>query len=163
SKETTSSIKSDISTMSAGENKNAVPVSEWIGVFRATNPKPGDANVTVQVSPTGDLTFQSSSGLRGKGRMTEESGKITASVVATSPRGADGRPVFGASEIVFDLNGSIRNGVMTGGYTSVAESGVFVLCDAEARKNSDVNCSEPPSGGAVLKNVLDVLKVLTGK
>lgn len=149
-------------TAATAQDKGNGNTTEWSGTFRATSPRRGDARVTMQVSPTGDLVFQSSSGLHGKGRMTDVAGKVTASVTATSPLNADGRPVFGASEIVFDITGDSRAGLITGSYKSIVETGNFVLCNSDARKNPEINCDTLPAGDP-LKGILNGLKALSGR
>jgi len=137
------------------------PSSEWTGIFRATMPRRGDAEVAVKIAPSGDLTFKSSSGLHGSGEISSQQGQMTASVKAMSPKDANGKPVFGANEIVFNMAGHTENGVMKGTYKSVVESGTFVLCSPEARQNG-FECNNPPSGNP-LGGLFDTLRTLSGK
>lgn len=135
--------------------------SEWVGLFRATIPRRGDANVTVRIAPSGSLTFNSSSGLRGSGEMSLHEGRVTAMVKAISPTNANGKPVFGANEIIFDMIGRLENGVIHGEYKSVVESGTFILCSPEARQNRN-DCDSSPVGNP-LSGLLDVLRTLSVK
>lgn len=139
----------------------AESTSEWTGVFRATSPRRGDANVTVRIAPSGELTFNSSSGLQGNGEISSQQGQITASVKAMSPKDVSGKPVFGANEIIFNITGSTEDGVMKGEYKSVVESGTFILCSSEARQNGS-KCVNPPPGN-LLGGLLDTLRTLSGK
>jgi ankyrin repeat protein len=135
--------------------------SEWTGIFRATKPRRGDASVSVRIEPSGALTFKSSSGLHGSGEMSSQEGQMTASVKAISPKDANGKPVFGANEIIFNMTGQIKNGVMKGDYKSIVESGTFILCSPEARQDGS-QCDTPPSGNP-LGGLLDSLRTLSGK
>lgn len=149
----------------AQKNTHALPFvessSEWTGIFRATTPRRGDADVSVKIAPSGALTFKSSSGLQGSGEMSSQQGQISASVKAMSPKDANGKPVFGANEIVFNMTGHNENGVMKGEYKSIVESGTFILCSPEARQNGS-KCNNPPSGNP-LGGLLDTLRTLSGK
>lgn len=149
----------------ASKKDHALPVvepsAEWTGIFRATTPRPGDANVSAKISPSGALTFKSSSGLQGSGEISSEEGQMTASVKAISPKDASGKPVFGANEIIFNMTGHTENGVMQGEYKSVLESGTFILCSPEARQNG-AKCNNPPSSNP-LGGLLDALRTISGK
>lgn len=135
--------------------------TEWIGIFRAVTPRSGNANVSVVVSPSGAVSFKSSSGLQGNGIMSVQQEKVSASVTAMSPRDENGRPIFGANEIIFDMNGNLENGVITGKYTSLMESGTFVLCSPEVRQKGK-GC-EVPSTGNPLGGLLKALETLSGR
>lgn len=113
---------------------------EWTGIFQATRPKPGTAQVTATASLSGEVIFTSSSGLSGKGQIAENAGHVTGSVTAVSPKDSTGQPVFGAQEIVFDFSGTSKNGVMRGSYKSAIESGNFVLCTKDARQFPENKC-----------------------
>lgn len=135
-------------------------VVEWSGTFLATAPKRGEAKVTAMLAPSGEVSFSSTSGLHGKGRLDDRDGKVKGSVTAISPLDASGRPVFGASEIVFDLSGESINGVMRGKYKSVIESGNFVLCSPDARQNPKNDCNDASAPGA-LTGLLKGLKAIS--
>lgn len=129
----------------------ATTSAEWSGTFLATSPKRGEAKVTAMLAPSGEVSFSSTSGLHGKGRLDDKDGKVNGSVTAISPLDTSGRPVFGASEIVFDLSGESSDGVMRGKYKSVIESGNFVLCSPDARQNPKNDCNDASSQGALTK------------
>jgi hypothetical protein len=131
--------------------------SEWTGIFRATKPRRGDASVSVRIESSGSLAFKSSSGLQGSGEMSSREGQMTAWVKAISPVAANGKPVFGANEIIFNMTGHNESGVMKGEYNSVVESGTFILCSPEARQNG-YPCDTPPAGNP-LGRLLDSLRI----
>lgn len=135
--------------------------SEWTGVFRAIKPARGEAKVSVRLEPSGALTFKSSSGLQGSGMISSQEGQVTASVKAISPKDATGKPIFGANEIIFDMTGQNENGVIRGEYKSIVESGTFILCSPEARRNGS-QCDAPPSLNP-FEALLDSLRTLTGR
>jgi hypothetical protein len=133
---------------------------DWQGVFNATSPRQGTAKVTASILLSGETTFISSSGLRGSGRIDENSGRMNGSFSAKSPLDAQGRPVFGANEIQFDLTGNVADGVMRGRYTSTIESGDFAICN-KAAIQTVAECT-PSAGIQGVTNAIDgLLKALS--
>lgn len=151
-------IGGDLSTSKEKKNQS-IGSGTWQGVFYAIKPRNSSVAVTASISPTGESSFSSASGLKGVGTINLVENQIEGGFTAKSPEDVNGNPVYrntnGSSDIVFKIRGVLSNGVIRGSYTSDIESGSFAMCNDTAFHTTN-ECKPPQTSAS------DLLKVFGG-
>lgn len=157
----TAIIKTTNSNQAASTNKNSN--SEWLGSMKSHYPKYVSWDFSLSKASNGDVKFSNSNGLQGSGHFNQSDNKLTGTLVAVSTKDSSGRYTLGASEVNYDLSGTIENGMIKGSFKSIIDEGYFVLCDSDAQKNPALNCKEAFSTTNPLSVLLNGLKTISGQ